>query len=472
MTDKVLTGSVDILGELQGLLQGVGLSLRDVGGQVSIDHHVPVLDSCFPMEAIAAIGRLAPSVAAAIVWKQRSGRGQDLRCHPGRVVHELMPQPTLNGVHANDFNLKDRHYNGYNQNFVPTRDGRSVSMASVYAPMRDALIDVIGLPAHRPDAIREAVRSWDAGHLEDVASAAGAVVTMVRTEEEWRQHPQGLAMAQRPVVEIERVGSSPPEPAGSGTRPLSGVRAVGMARMLAGSATAMTLAEHGADVLNLWGADDAELMQVYLKGNLGMRSALVPDVTPAGKDIIRSLVAGSDIVFENRRDGAAQKRGLDFESCHAARPGIIHVSTRCYGHYGPWAGRAGFDPQALSAAGCAAAEGGLATPRYPPTRIVNDWVAAWLGAFGAMAALIRRARDGGSYRVRVSLARTTMWWMGLPRQAPGLQGTLPEPLWFEADTPMGRLRTIGNQIRFSETQPHFAMPLVPWGSSRPEWLPR
>lgn len=470
--DRMIEG-LDLARELEGILNGVGLSSADTGGAIAFEGADPVMESVFPMGSIAALTRMAPCVAAAALWKMRTGRGQDLRVHLGQVVHEFMPQPTLNGVHANDFNLNDGHFNGYNQNFAPTKDGRSISMASVYAPGRDALIEVLRAPPSRPDEVLKAVKQWDALDLEEVATAKGAIITMVRTPEEWLAHPHGAAMAQRPLVEIERIGDSAPEPLPPGTRPLSGIRAVGTVRMLAGTATAQTLAEHGAEVINLWRPEDYEIIQAYLKGHRGVGSAMLRDTTPEGRDKLRKLIEGADIVFENRRDGTAKRRGLDFDSCAAIRPGIIHVSVRCYGHYGPWSNRAGFDPQALSATGVAVAEGGgLDTPAYPPTRIVNDWTAPWLGAFGAMVALRRRATEGGSYRVRVSLARASMWWLGLPRMKKRQVAPLPEAAYYEADTPMGRFRTPHCQVRFSETQPHFETPLVPWGASLPAWRPR
>ena len=246
----------------------------------------------------------------------------------------------------------------------------------------------------------------------------------------------------------------------------------GIGNATAEQVTAQTLAEPGAAGLTLWRPEDDEIIPAYLKGHRGVGSAMVRDNTPEGQAIMRRLIEGADIVYENRRDGTAKRRGLDFESCAKIRPGIIHVSVRCYGHYGPWSDQAGFDPQALSATGAAASEGTLADPSYPPTRIVNDWMAPWFACLGAMAALHRRAREGGSYRVRVSLARSTMWWLGLPRMSRKPTAPLPEAAYYEVDTPMGRFRTPHCQVRFSETQPHFETPLVPWGSSQPVWRPR
>ncbi|MBV8329442.1 MAG: CoA transferase, partial [Verrucomicrobia bacterium] len=74
---------------------------------------------------------------------------------------------------------------------------------------------------------------------------------------------------------------------------------------------------------------------------------------------------------------------------------------------------AGFDMEAVTVTGFTMAEGGGQRPRFPPTFVMNDYIAGYIGAAGLIAALRRRAREGGSYHVRVSLARAAMWFMRL-----------------------------------------------------------
>jgi hypothetical protein len=91
------------------------------------------------------------------------------------------------------------------------------------------------------------------------------------------------------------------------------------------------------------------------------------------------------------------------------RPGIVQVDFSIYGVVGPWANRIGFDHTAGGVSGVLALEGSVEEPTLPEIFVVNDYVSSWIGMVGAIAALRHRATEGGSYRVRVSLARVSLW---------------------------------------------------------------
>ena len=92
------------------------------------------------------------------------------------------------------------------------------------------------------------------------------------------------------------------------------------------------------------------------------------------------------------------------------RPGIVYVSLSAYGHLGPWGNKRGFDSLVQTATGFNHAEGDAfgGAPRALPMQIL-DFASGFLMALGAQAALLRQAREGGSWHVRVSLARTGLW---------------------------------------------------------------
>src|SRR3712207_6593835 len=101
-----------------------------------------------------------------------------------------------------------------------------------------------------------------------------------------------------------------------------------------------------------------------------------------------------------------------------------------------------------------------------------DYITGYFAALGALIALGRRAREGGSYHVRASLCQTGMWLERLgqrcdPAQAVGLGD--PSDLYIHYDTTVGRLSQLAPALELSETRPHWARPAVPLGTHRPAW---
>ena len=125
-------------------------------------------------------------------------------------------------------------------------------------------------------------------------------------------------------------------------------------------------------------------------------------------------------------------------------------------------------------------EGSSTRPKQPPIVPICDNVVAWLGTTGILAALLRRAIEGGSYRVVISLTRTVLWLLSLgifdKAYAKATAGSTDEhtyiaPDLFTAETPLGTYQGMTDQIVMSRTPGGFRTVLAPRGSSKPEWLP-
>jgi hypothetical protein len=121
--------------------------------------------------------------------------------------------------------------------------------------------------------------------------------------------------------------------------------------------------------------------------------------------------------------------------------------------------------------GIAAAQGAPDRPERMPVAAC-DFTTGYLAALGTMVALVRRAREGGSYHVRASLCQSGMWFTRLgptcdPARASGAGD--PAELCVETETPFGRLRHLKPALELSETPPHWARPTVPLGSHQPVW---
>jgi hypothetical protein len=101
-------------------------------------------------------------------------------------------------------------------------------------------------------------------------------------------------------------------------------------------------------------------------------------------------------------------------------------------------------------------------------------------ATGAMVALARRAREGGSWLVRVSLAPTRRWLVDRGEVSVAALKDVPKEFpqadldrWsIDSDAPAGRLRHLGPTVQLSETKPYWARPSVPLGYNEPAWPAR
>ena len=121
--------------------------------------------------------------------------------------------------------------------------------------------------------------------------------------------------------------------------------------------------------------------------------------------------------------------------------------------------------EALTVSGFTLAEG-RGTPRFPPTMVLNDYISGYIGAAGIIAALRRRAKEGGTYHVRIVLARAAMWFMSLGQfDSLDFDETLPEhrmiPLrTLKARTPYGEVDRLAPQVQLSKTSGRWRDPLV------------
>ena len=472
---QAATDGFDPLEALEGLLAPTGLSAADAGGEVEICGQDPILESRLRLGAGIGVPIMAAAVGTAAIWKLRGGRGQDLRLDLRRAIHGITPHfawhPLING-------LPHGHALVYDNFFLlapyRTRDGRTVMASGVYPHMAAAWLRFLDCPPAW-ERLVAAFGEWDSAELEQAASEQALPLTIARTPEEWRAHPHGELLAATPVIEVERIGEAPARPFGAGERPLSGVRVLSFTHAVAGPTVGRTLAEHGADVLNGTFPNHLEHDFIYNEANVGSRSANLDLRVEEHRGRVEELLARADVVVNNHRRGKLERYGLDPDQLAERHPGTISVSVTAFGPRGPWRDRAGFDMNGSAASGVMAIEGGEGDPKLPPTGLLNDFITGYLGAAGALAALHRRAVEGGSYRVNVSLARTGMFVTSLGQVDPALAGsseahTLREPDSVTAETPLGTLTQLAPPVTFSETPPRWQDPiLVPRGSSRPEW---
>jgi crotonobetainyl-CoA:carnitine CoA-transferase CaiB-like acyl-CoA transferase len=284
-----------------------------------------------------------------------------------------------------------------------------------------------------------------------------------------------------PLIRVEKIGDSEPMPfKPNGKTPLDGIRALGMGHVIAGACMGRDLACYGADVLNFWRPDDTEIDAFAWDVQVGMRSTIL-DYSTEDRAKFDRLLQDADVFFANKRPGYLARTGLEAEDLCEKKPGLIHATVVLHGEKGPWSNRPGFDEIGAAVAGLFAIEGTPTHPKSPPIVPICDNVVGWLGTVGILAALRRRAVEGGSYRVVVSLTRTVLWQLSLGifdrAYAQETAGSTEEhrdiaPDLFTAETPLGTYQGMTDQVVMSRTPGSYKTVLVPRGSSKPEWLAR
>lgn len=441
----------------------------------------PVMRSPHRLAEGAATVRLLTGVGANEMWRTRTGEVQALHVdarHAAAALVSFAHTTTVDPEHQPTMGRR-LAANARLTRIIPTRDGRHVQL---HASFRDgsSVLDELGLDdAATADDVDAAVARRDAFELEAALIERGVCGGVVLSSEEWAEHPQGRAIADLPVVSITRIGDAPPEPLPAGDRPASGVRVLDLTRVLAGPTAAKTLAEHGADALHVSAPSLEEGGVFELDTGIGKRQAFVDLDGPDGVEAMGRLVAECDVFSQGYRLGAMDRRGLGPEGVAELRPGIVYVSENCYGQVGPWAGRPGWEQLGQAATGMSMREGRASSagiPRLAPAA-VNDYSTGWFAAYGAMVALARRATEGGSWLVQVSLSRTSTWYQSLGTvervegDAPGPIDVAPFTAEVQTDA-WGRLRHLAPALSMSATPPRWTLPPSPLGTHPPEWLSR
>jgi len=482
-TNYLVNSPDDLAGVVDDLLEEMGLDRREADGTLTFAGLDPLRPTVLKVGAASAAIAAAGALATSIIWRLRGGAEQDIHIDLRKAFAYQSPWQDvladctqINGTPVMwlpDFAPV--------MDFLPTRDNRFVLVLPAYPKQQVKAAELLrcGLVY---DQMVQATRSWDAADLEAAGQDAALPVVMVRSEDEFKASEQWRYHASAPLVHIEKIGDSPPEPLPPASRPLSGVRVLGMTHVVAGPVVLRQLAAAGADCLNLNMPDYLEARMFYMQSDAGVRQAIVDARDPDHRKDVYALVKDADVFVENLRPQLAAREGYDAEELAEVRPGLIYTRIKLNPVAGPWANWLGFDLSTGAFTGLYTAEGSAEQPRYPGgVNVVCDFLSGMLTAAAIEAALIRRAREGGSYRITVTLAQTTTFEMSLglndkadlaaiDRLGPDHQ--IQRPNVVTRMTPFGEFTRLGSQVEMSETPETWADPiLVPMGSSKPDWLP-
>ena len=202
------------------------------------------------------------------------------------------------------------------------------------------------------------------------------------------------------------------------TAPLTGIRVIELARILAGPWAGQTLADLGADVIKVeapegddtrrWGppfiTHDGEQAAAYFHAtNRGKRSVTCDFRTPEGQAAVRRLVAGADVVIENFKVGGLAKYGLDYASLRAVNPRLIYCSITGFGQTGPYAHQPGYDFIIQGMAGLMSITGEAeGQPQKVGVAVVDIFTGVYAST-AILAALHQRASTGQGQQIDMSL---------------------------------------------------------------------
>jgi crotonobetainyl-CoA:carnitine CoA-transferase CaiB-like acyl-CoA transferase len=454
---------------MEAILSGLDETI-DPNITTTIDNgRAPTVVSPIAVDDIAAGVFATFGGLAATLGKMKGLPSQSIwidRRHAGITLNSIawhfqnMYQLDLSAVHTD--------ING----FFPTADGRHVIYNGAYPHLREIILEFLDCPNKRELIARETVKH-NAADLEIELSQRGACVTIVRDRPEWARHEQGRYLATVPIVELVKVAEADPVPLPTNGRILSGIKALDLTKVIAGPTAGRQFAEHGADVIHIHHPYEDLIYAMDIDTSYGKTNSYLDFGRETDRNILTDLIKDADIFLDGYRYGALDRQGFGVEDVVKINSSIINVRMNAYGFGGPWAKRRGYEQLAQSTTGAAVIQGGsLTTPKLIPA-YMNDYLSGYLAALGAVAALMKRAREGGAWLVRISLARTCMFALehGLGEHDSPVPVDASElrPWMIDQEGQLGVMTRLKPVITYSRTPTYGAIAGTAPGSHLPKW---
>jgi hypothetical protein len=337
---------------------------------------------------------------------------------------------------------------------------------------RAAALAVLGVQAER-DAVARAVAGWEASALQDAVVRAGGCAAAMHSLQQWRAHPQGIAVRAEPLVHFGRCpGQSNSQWRPDSSRPLRALRVLDLTRVLAGPVATRFLAGFGANVLRIDppGWDEPAVVPDVTVGkrcaNLDLRNA-------SERNVFERLLEGADVLVHGYRTDALEELGFGADRRRALCPGLVDVSLNAYGWSGPWRARRGFDSLVQMSSGIAdAGMRELARTRPTPLPVqALDHATGYLMAAAVIRGLVERLATGCGYEARLSLARTAELLIDGPRGGAAGVAVQPDESDFQTEeqTDFGAVRRLRGPVTIGDVAMQWDRPAARLGSSAAAW---
>jgi crotonobetainyl-CoA:carnitine CoA-transferase CaiB-like acyl-CoA transferase len=359
-----------------------------------------------------------------------------------------------------------------------TKDGRHVTMIGLHPRLRDGLLNYLQCP-NSMAAIRSTVEKQTAQQLEDGAASLNLPLFVVRTHEEWLDHPQGKATEKRAMIEIEQKGSDRKRVLGKAKyRPLEGVRVLELTHVVSGPQCGQLLAEQGADVIKVQPPFGNVIYPIWMATSWGKRNILLDVKSTSGKKRFAELLGSADVLIDSMAPGAIGRLGFDEPTRRNVNPNLVYAKLDFAAPGTPWGDRKGFEQIAQAVTGVIDTHSkGLAEPTVVAA-LINDALTGYLLATGVVAALSEREEKGGywnvgGYLTRCSAEAATFAKPGDTEEyAPvTIQDFIDHGL--DQVSPFGTFTRLAPTVQFSQT-PSMAMLPTSWPGTSPdtsEWMP-
>jgi crotonobetainyl-CoA:carnitine CoA-transferase CaiB-like acyl-CoA transferase len=461
------------LAALADLLEVVGLT-KHFSGDAVVHGNDPVIRSPHRLGEASATAPLLIGAAGTAIWEARGGPRTDISMDIIDALHYLHPTHYIEqSRYSSNVGAEYVAVNGVFQ----TRDGRYVMLEAgpPYQKLLNGYLNFFDCCNNKESFVREVARR-DAEDLEEALTKAGLPVCRAFTRAEWLAHPQGKALAGTPPIEIVKITDGDPVPfRDHGDSPLDGIRVLDFTHVLAGPRSARVLAEYGAEVLHISSPWYADTLAQHLGVDAGKYDAYLDLRYEEDMATLRQLAATADVFASTYRPTVNERFGLlPDQLATASERGLVYMSANAYGHCGPWKDRPGFDQNGQVASGFAMTEGRGGPPKFSPVFYLADLITGYFGAAGMMAALHRRAVEGGSYQVKLSLTRSATWVQELGLLDVDAQGDLPETDSYPAktvsmDTTYGAVTSLAPPLTFTNLTLPTSERLVPYGADTASW---
>ncbi|MFP6808563.1 MAG: CoA transferase [Pseudomonadales bacterium] len=442
---------------------------RQALSHLSLPQGRSILASSFHVGEAAQSSIAVAALAAAEIWHIRTGARQDVTVARLDAEYECTGYFTIDGRTPDAWAKISGLY--------ACKDGH-VRIHANFDRHRDGVLKLLGLsegPETEKAEVEAALLAWNADAFETEAASNGLVVSKVRSFAEWDASAAAREIAPLPLFSISKISDAPVKPLeamGEDRRPLHGIKIVDLTRILAGPVCGRTLACYGADVM-LVNSPTLPNIEHIIDTSRGKFSSLIDLETRQGKAGLRQLLNDSDIFIQGYRPGGLSNLSFSPEELARDLPGLIYVSLSAYSHQGDWANRRGFDSLVQTAMGFNHSEAeaaGSGRPKAMPVQIL-DYASGFFMAFAAQVALLKRAEEGGSWHVQVSLAQSAYWLRSLGRTTfpENINDAKIEEALQSYASGFGDLRALPHAAKFSRSKSECTQASVPPGTHLPVW---